>query len=186
MRVIKKLAKQFKEPKDTEAHYFPVNVHVTQECMHVVCPTQQTEVHIEQVLNQGQQLVANHSVQDLCLQLLTQLPPDDQLKAISAVFVQFACSDGITGIQEDFLTLCLAAMHHLQKSGCSNIQYNLACGLGSERSDGSDSLFPAKRMPVGLVEHAAAFFISSPWVSYTRTVDIFLYLSHHIFFDRVC
>ena len=130
--------------------------------------------------------MANHSVQDLCLQLLTQLPPDDQLKAISAIFVQFARSDGITGIQEEFLTLCLAAMYHLQKSGHSNILHNLACGLGSERPDDSDSLFPAKKMPMGLVEHAVAFFISSPQVSYTHTFDIFLYFSHHIFFDRVC
>ena len=184
MRVIKKLARQFSEPKDAEAHYFPLDMHVTQETMHFACPTQQAEVHIEKVLNQGQQLLENHSVQDLCLQLLTQLPPDDQLKTISALFFHFACSHGITGLQDDFLTVCVAAMHHLRKSGRSNVLYNLARGLGSMRPDGSDSLFPAKRMPIGLVEHAAAFFISSPRVCYTHTIVPVSFTLY--FLDRVC
>ena len=83
MRVIKKLARQFNETKDAEAHYFPLDGHVTQKSMHFACPTQQAQVHIKKVLNQGQQLLEDHSVQDLCLQLLTQLPPDDQLRTIS-------------------------------------------------------------------------------------------------------
>ena len=41
-----------------------------------------------------------------------------------------------------------------------NVLYNLAKGLGTPRLDGSDSRFPAKRMPMGLVEYATNFFVA--------------------------
>lgn len=125
MRVIKKLAQQFNEPKDAEAHYFPVNVCITQEPTFVPSPAHRAQVVIEQVPNQGQQVVENRFVRDRCRQLLVQLPLDDQLKAISTLFVQYAHSDGITELEDDFLTLCIAAMHHLRRSGRSNVLRNL-------------------------------------------------------------
>jgi len=36
--------------------------------------------------------------------------------------------------------------------------YNLAKGVGTQRADGSDSRFPMKCMPMGLIEYAADFF----------------------------
>ena len=39
-----------------------------------------------------------------------------------------------------------------------NVLYNLAKGLGTQRADGSDSRFPTKCMPMGLIEYAAEFF----------------------------
>ena len=39
--------------------------------------------------------------------------------------------------------------------------YNLVKSLGTMRDDGLDSLLPAKRMPMGLIEYAVAFYAAS-------------------------
>ena len=49
-------------------------------------------------------------------------------------------------------------MQRLSGGGQSNVLYNLAKGIGTMRSDLSDSHFPIKRMPLGLVEYIANFF----------------------------
>ena len=50
---------------------------------------------------------------------------------------------------------------HLQSCGRSNVVHQLVRALGSLRDDGSDSLLPARRMPMGLIEHCVNFFNSS-------------------------
>ena len=53
-------------------------------------------------------------------------------------------------------------MEHLKACGRSNVLYNLAKVLGTKREDNSDTLLPAKRMPMmGLIEHCVNFFCSS-------------------------
>ena len=64
---------------------------------------------------------------------------------------------GIT-VPEDFLILAAKAMSQLKKNKRSNIIYNLAKGLGTPRLHGNDSMFPTKRMPMGLVEYVINFF----------------------------
>ena len=64
-------------------------------------------------------------------------------------------------VPPDFLELSLKAMAHLQKSGRSNILFGLAKGLGIQRDDGSDSLIPTNRMPMGLLEYVINFYQSS-------------------------
>lgn len=49
-------------------------------------------------------------------------------------------------------------MQYLRESNRSNILYGLACGIGKKRVDGSDSVFPVTRMPMGLVEYIINFF----------------------------
>ena len=44
------------------------------------------------------------------------------------------------------------AMANLRHNARSNVLYNLAKGMGTPRADGSDSRFPVKRMPMGLIE----------------------------------
>ena len=58
------------------------------------------------------------------------------------------------------VTLKLAAegMKHLDQSKCTNVIYFLAWALGTMRDNKSDSLLPAKRMPMGLIEHSVNFF----------------------------
>ena len=53
-------------------------------------------------------------------------------------------------------------MKRLSDVGKSNIIYGLCKGLGTMRLDGSDSLFPTTRMPMGLLHYMVEFFISQP------------------------
>ncbi len=87
--VVKKLAKQFKTPKDAEAHYFPINIHTGIVATEpIVRPIQPAEVRIEVIPNVQQGGAVSHTIGELSLQLLTQLPPDDRIKTISALLVQ--------------------------------------------------------------------------------------------------
>jgi hypothetical protein len=52
-------------------------------------------------------------------------------------------------------------MLHLQASSRSNFLYGLAKGLGSQRQDGADSIFPTKQIIAGLVEYSINFFNAS-------------------------
>ena len=51
-------------------------------------------------------------------------------------------------------------MAQLKHNEQGNVLYNLAKGLGTPRFNGSDSRFPAKRMPMDLVEYAMNFFVA--------------------------
>ena len=62
---------------------------------------------------------------------------------------------------KNFLELACKGMERLRQSKCSNVIYNLVCGLGTMRNDGSDSLLSTKRMPMGLLEHVTHFFVAS-------------------------
>ena len=64
-----------------------------------------------------------------------------------------ACSK----VPDDFLNFVVEGVSHLKKSGRSNVIYLFAKALGTMRSDGSDTLLPAKRMPMGLIEHTVNF-----------------------------
>ena len=52
---------------------------------------------------------------------------------------------------DDYLIYNANAMAYLKHNAHSNVLYNLARGWGTMREDGSDSRFPVKRMPIGLV-----------------------------------
>ena len=73
---------------------------------------------------------------------------------------QYARREYDVKVEEDFLSLAAKAMAQLRFSDRSNALYNLAKGWGTLRKDMSDSRFPIKRMPMGLVEYAANFFAS--------------------------
>ena len=51
------------------------------------------------------------------------------------------------------MTSCGFAVEHLKSCGRSNVLYNMAKAIGTMREDQGDSLLPAKRMPMGLIEH---------------------------------
>ena len=61
-------------------------------------------------------------------------------------------------VATDFLPLSLNAMRQLESGGRSNLIYGLARGFGVTRADGSDSLFPTKKMITGLLEYSVNFF----------------------------
>ena len=57
-----------------------------------------------------------------------------------------------------FLQFVVSASEHLFQCGRFNVVYTLAKAIGRKRPDGSDSRFPAKRMPKGLLEHMVNFY----------------------------
>ena len=61
-------------------------------------------------------------------------------------------------VPTDFLPLSLSAMKQLESGGRSNILYGLAQGVGTTRADGSDSLFPTRKIITGLLEYSVNFF----------------------------
>ena len=50
------------------------------------------------------------------------------------------------------------ASEHLLKCGRSNVVYGVEKAIGTKRADKSDSRLPAKRMPMGLLEHMVNFY----------------------------
>lgn len=64
-------------------------------------------------------------------------------------------------VPNDFIQLSIAAMEHLKDCKRSNVVYSLVKAIGTMRPGNADSLMPAKRMPMGLVEYLANFFSSS-------------------------
>lgn len=77
-------------------------------------------------------------------------------------------------IPPDYISLSLSAMKQLECCGRSNLLYGLAFGLGTERADGSDALFPTKRVITGLLEYSVNFYNSgsaSKHVSFDNYVN---------------
>ena len=86
------------------------------------------------------------------------LTPEQALHVMCKVLKVYCTATGQPIPADDFIKLSLSAMTHLQSCGRSNVVYGLVKCLGTMRSDGSDSLLPAKRMPLGLIEHCVDFF----------------------------
>ena len=85
---------------------------------------------------------------------------DDQtidMDSISKLFSKHCKEIGLD-VPNNFLKLSASAMINLRENNRENTVYNLVLGIGTMREDGSDSCFPVKRMPMGLVEYAASFF----------------------------
>ena len=77
---------------------------------------------------------------------------------LSRQFSEFVQQKHSITLPQDFLELCVQAMSHLRQCGRSNVLYSLAKGLGTLRPDKSDTKFPAKRMPTGLLQYMVEFF----------------------------
>ena len=78
---------------------------------------------------------------------------------LSNVFDQFLKeSTCLKHVPDGFIQLAFNGMSHLKKCGRSNVIYSLVKSLGTMRPDQTDSLLPAKRMLMGLIEHCVNFF----------------------------
>ena len=98
-----------------------------------------------------------------CQQVLVSLGEDDQLDIISELFLSYLKQHHTHLLlpPSDFLKLVVSAFNHLHQSRRSNVVYLLAMALGTTRPDGSDSLLPTSRMPMGLLEYIVTFFTAS-------------------------
>ena len=63
-------------------------------------------------------------------------------------------------VPADFIKLALHGMQRLQGAGRLNVLYLLAKGFGTDLPGRHDSLFPTRRMPMGLLQYMAQFFVS--------------------------
>lgn len=69
------------------------------------------------------------------------------LEVLSDQFSRY-CKEKYYLDADDFLLYVAPAMHRLNVAGRSNVLYDLAKGIAVLRNDGSESLFPVKRMPI--------------------------------------
>lgn len=95
---------------------------------------------------------------DISMKPSTTTAHEIDLKVFSQEYAS-VCEEKLgIAVPGDFLVVAGTAMAHLAGNSRSNVLYSLAKGIGTMREDNSDSLFPVKRMPMGLVEYTANFF----------------------------
>ena len=142
------LRRSFETPKTAEMHFFPS------------LTTQTGAEHTPLTTSlQTFPLVVSMNIQ----QVISKLTVNEQLELLGKVYQSLALISAGIHIPADFLQLAINGMAHLKDTGRSNLLYNLARGLGVMRPDNTDSLIPAKRMPMGLLEYCTNFFgASSP------------------------
>ena len=176
VRVFKKLCKEFRSPTEAEQHFSRGDSErlVTQQPS--VSQPSAASLPSPPSSQPASQVV------DLCQVSLDHLGPEDQLNVtsflwgFSTLINMCICILQVLShlfnhvlshhyeaplMPEDFLGLVASAVQHTCRCGRSNIIYNLTKALGTMRGDGSDSLLPARRMPMGLIEYTAAFFATS-------------------------
>ena len=91
-----------------------------------------------------------------------KLSTEEQLSLMNEMFCSHASTYYQMKLPNDFLTLSLKGMKHLSETKRMNVLYELARGLGIMRPDGTDSLFPTSRMPMGMLQFMVGFFNASP------------------------
>lgn len=82
---------------------------------------------------------------------------EQQLDFLSTAFSSLASMYGIS-VPGDYVQCSIKAMKCLKESGRSNVLHSLAKSLATPRSDGTGSMFPTTRMPMGLLEYMVGFF----------------------------
>ena len=97
---------------------------------------------------------------DKGIQTSQQQVIDCTVQSLSQQFSSICRRDFGIEVPVDFLVLSAYGMRHLLTNGQSNVLYNLAKGFGVMRNDETDTRFPTKRMPMGLVEHVSNFFVA--------------------------
>ena len=172
------LRKHYKTPKDAERFYIG-------ELQHDATATGcQDSPGQHNTTSQNTGTRSSDSTQSDVLELaafqylFSQLQGDAQLQILSALFSTVVRQELNVVVPDDFLVLAAKAMKHLQHSGRSNVLYKLAKGFGTMREDESDSRFPTRKMPMGLVEYTADFFAADN----LQSVGIELTLVHKLIF----
>jgi len=97
----------------------------------------------------------------ICWLLIKPLSAQQQQAVLSTLFDMFLQSSTTLSRVPNFIEYSVKGMYHLADCARSNVIYSLAKSLGTLRPDNSDSLLPAKRMPMGLIEYCVNFFNAS-------------------------
>ena len=168
VRVLRSLRQRFSSPEAAETFFTgqsKENVHSPQSCegQHTspTCTTEGVSSTIEEtVSSEGSFTIESVDVLQQSLQQVSKMKPEDQIQFISEVFALYCSSQKVT-VPMNFLELAVKGMKQLESAGRTNIVYGLCKGLGTMRSDGSDTVFPRKQVVTGLVEHCVNFFSAS-------------------------
>ena len=107
------------------------------------------------------QMVMESDAVEVCQHAIATLDADKQLKILSELFSTYLQHNSCVSPPHDLLKLLVLGMERLKNAGRKNVIYLLAKALGTPRPDGSDSLLPVSRMPMGLLEHMVNFFTAS-------------------------
>lgn len=113
-------------------------------------------------------------------QLIKVLPAHQQKAVLSNLFDLFVQASTTLAFVPNFIDFTVHGMNHLKACGRSNVIYLLAKSLGTMRTDGSDSLLPAKRMPMGHIEYCVNFFNATSVRQVCHITDISIKYSHKI------
>lgn len=168
-KVIGHLKKHYRSPAEAEIHFFGETTSNSIENSVEV----QTDITFPPILPVSEaEILGQRNGPDFAAQpdsgeqnlslvdILNQLSLESLLEVMSKFFTDYVTKQlGIT-VPDDFLVLAAKAMAQLNSHQRSNVVYNLAKGLGTPRADGSDSKFPTRRMPMGLLEHATNYFVA--------------------------
>ena len=131
--MIHTLSKPFTTPADVHEHYCSSSVGDVQLMHPSTSATLQTDVV------------------SVCVQSLAPLGADVQLRVLAVLFCNFVSQNSHTSLPHDFLKLSMLAMERLKKASHKNVIYLLAKALGTTHHNGSYSLLPLSRMPLGLL-----------------------------------
>ena len=134
------------------------------QCVHLIrgCyqfqPLLNNWYHIQQLVPYPNTVPQATSV---CQEALAGLPPSEQVAVLSELFSAYLRHCNLQAVEPEFLELAARGMQHLHEKGRTNVIYSMVKAVGTMHSDGSDSLLPAERMPMGLIEYAVNFFTAS-------------------------
>lgn len=149
------LKKKYPTPLDAGCHYnigprFKDAAVQTEACM---CAQKDSSIQV------GVKVASKCVQSDLSIPRIDTVDGCPELQQLSVQYASICQGSFELAVPNDFLVFSGAAMVHLARSGRSNVLYNLAKGFGTLRANG-DSLIPMQRMPMGLIEHTANFFIA--------------------------
>ena len=142
------MSKKFKSPKEAEKSFAKLesnssaSINTCNRSTINICESVQTDIDPSTVYY-----------------LYDKISAEVKLEVMSKLFSTYMASDMCVSVPGDFLTFAAKAMMNLKSSGRTNVLYNLAKGMGSLRADGATSRFPTDRMPMGLIEYTASFYV---------------------------
>jgi len=90
-------------------------------------------------------------IKTACWKLIETLPPNQECEVLSSLFDLYFQRSTILRYVRNFIQFSVNGMNHLKQCNCSNY-YLLSKSLDNLTPDGSDSLLPAKKMPMGLIK----------------------------------
>lgn len=167
-----KLRSRFLSPSAAKGSYdLPHDENESQSDGYSPLPIQKIEINAGSCLSSGSSV--DIVKEDPLAERIAKLSHDDQLQLMSQWLTNHASKVYGLSIPSDFILLTVAAMKHLQDAGRLNVIYDLVKG---KRPDGSDSYFPTKRMPMGLLQYMAQFFVAKPG----QNVSMLLYTTYRI------